>query len=261
MAAIPRKTQPIFGGSLGSTPSGNLSEWGSLATGGTALYSGDIADLMGTAAFLQGFNQSLIGNRSPTQADLAGLFYSITQQLACILQSGIPEWDPTGDTEYFQNQIARVGAVIYQVIVSGPVGATSPATDTNNWATLASTLSGPNMIRAFAVFDGTNTVGTDCTLLSSFGVDRVHKLATGKYRVDITSGVMTDGNYGFDGSAGTQNGQNPIAGDNNVICGGIFGGAVAVRTATQCVIYNWDSDVSGSGTLEDSGMISVEFFR
>ena len=61
MPAIPRKTQKVFGSSL--TPSGNVAAWGSTQAG-TTVYSNDPAVLQ-TAALLNGFNASVIGNRSP----------------------------------------------------------------------------------------------------------------------------------------------------------------------------------------------------
>lgn len=257
MPGIARKTQSLFGGSL--TPTGNLSIWGSLALNGAASYSGD-PNVLQSAAWLQGFNQSLIGNRSPTKEDLAAMFYTLTWQLGYLLERGIPEWDPSGNTNYYQGDLARVGSTVYQVTTAGPVGATSPASDTNNWATYSSTLTGPNLIRAFAVFQGNGAIG-NCTLASSFNVTSIAKTANGSYLATFPGGVFPDGNYGFAGSAGTPNGVQSAGGDNNVLCGGGVIGTTAIRTSTQCQFFNWEANDAGSGVLEDVSLGSIMFFR
>jgi hypothetical protein len=67
--------------------------------------------------------------RSPAQEDLNGLFLTITQQLAYILSSGIPEWDST--TTYYIGQFVRVGGVLYVSIADSNVG--NVVTNTNKW--------------------------------------------------------------------------------------------------------------------------------
>lgn len=255
MAAIARKTPQIFGGSL--VAAGNIAKFGSKAAGSPA-YSLD-PDLIQTARWLQGLANSLASGQSPYLQDLNGVFYVLSYLISYILERGMPEWDSSGGTNYYQYDMCRVNGTVYQCKVAGPV-TSDPTTATNDWQTYESTFTGPNFIRAFAVFQGTGTTGVDCTLFSAFGVDRVNKVGTGVYDVYFTSGIFTDGNYGFAGSAGTANGATGIGGDNNVICSGVLG-STGIRTSAVMRVYSWEANLAGSGAVEDSGMISVNFFR
>ena len=197
MPALPRKTQKIFGSSL--TPTGNLAVWGSLAAGSPA-YSSDLATIQSTA-FLSGFNSALVGNRSPAVEDLNGLIYLVTQQLAYVLQSGIPEWDTS--TVYYTGNYVRVAGVAYISLTDANVG-NNPVTDTNNWISLADSIA-PSPVtasaqaRAWVSFDGTQIPGTSggtLTVRSAYNVAAVNKIAgnTSLYQV-ILNGSFPDANY------------------------------------------------------------------
>ena len=141
MPSIPRKTQKIFGGSL--TPANNVAVYGSLAAGAPA-YPSTITDLAAiqSAAWLQGLTPALIGNRSPALEDLNGVFLVLSQQIAYLLQSGIPEWD--GATTYWIGQIVRFPgtALCFTSTVNNNL-ANDPSTDSNNWS--ASGTSNPSI--------------------------------------------------------------------------------------------------------------------
>jgi hypothetical protein len=130
MPAIARKPQSIFGSAL--TPVGNLGVWGSLKDGAAA-YSNDPAVLQ-SAEFQNGLNGALIGNRSPAQEDLNGLFYLLTYQLAYLLQGGAPEYDPV--TTYWRGQLARlIGTPFIAGSKTDNNTGHDPTADTNNWTT------------------------------------------------------------------------------------------------------------------------------
>jgi len=270
MPAIARKTQSIFGSSL--TPAGNLAVWGSLAAGSPA-YSGDPVTLQSLPAWPAGLASEVIGNRSPSLEDLNALFYVLTYQIAYLLERGIAEWDSTGNTNYYANDCARVGQVTYQVKpgVSGAVGATSPASDTNNWATFASGLKGPNMLSASVTFDGRGSIGSNCTILRGFNVATVLKVGVGQYLLTFTNAMSVDGSgngiYTFAGSCGPQNGVASIDGDNNLVTGfpGTYNSGTGLKTATQCLVGTWEAATRGPSAsyapfgFEDSSSVSVEF--
>jgi hypothetical protein len=127
MPAQPRAVQRIFGSAL--TPASNIAVIGSLAAGAPA-YSGDVKTIQSLAEFLSGFNAICVGNRSPAVQDMNALFYEITSQLAYLLQSGLPEYDP--DTVYFPNNVCRVGSATFTCLNNNIT--TNPTTDSVNWA-------------------------------------------------------------------------------------------------------------------------------
>ena len=133
MAEIPRKTQKIFGSAL--VAEGNVEQFGSLVAG-APVFSKDPAVIQALTAYLNGWSAGVVGNRSPVLEELNGLFLLLTQQLAYIFQSGVPEWDP--DTEYFIGNLARIpGTSIICASLSNSNIGNDPATDTNNWTSSA----------------------------------------------------------------------------------------------------------------------------
>lgn len=248
MPAIQRKTQKIFGQSL--TPSGNVAVWGSLAAGSPA-YSNDPAVIQ-SSAWLSGLNNALIGNRSPAQEDLNGLFLTITQQLAYILSSGVPEWDT--DTTYYIGQFVRSGAGLYVSIADNNLA--NAVTNTNKWAPYGSTIRGAATCSAWAVFDGINTVGGNARLIEAYNVSTVTKNGTGNYTVNFTI-PMTSADYTLTGSCGTENGQAFGSGDNGIVVGNIAGQGNAVRSTTACRLFTINPS---SLLVTESGCVSVQFF-
>lgn len=251
MPAITRKAQQIFGASL--TPAGNIAKWGSLAAAAPA-YSDD-PDLIQTAAWLNGLNNALIGNRSPAIEDLNGLFYVLSRQIAYLLQSGVPEWD-TGTT-YFTGQIVRgIGtAILYQSMTNSNVG-NNPATDTNNWQPMANLMVGQPMCRAWAVFDGINEsppASGFARVMSSFNVASIERQASGWYIVNFTT-PMPSANYTLGGSCGAEHGQSSSSADRAIISG-IALGLDGIRSATRCQVCTLYS-----GMPVASGCVSVFFF-
>lgn len=128
MPALPRVLQKIFGSALASAS--NIAKIGSLAAGAPA-YTNDVAQMQSLVQYLSGFNGINIGNGSPAKQDMNALFYMVTQQLAYILQTGIPEWEI--GTEYYQFNVVRRAGGLYTCLVNTLTGS-DPAIDSNNWA-------------------------------------------------------------------------------------------------------------------------------
>lgn len=120
--------------------------------------------------------------------------------------------------------------------------------------------SDPTAARAWVTFNG-NTG----TVLSSFNVSSITKVATGTYELNFTSN-LPNANYAWAGSAGEANGvavsgSNP--GGNNVIAGvGGAAGSTAVRTVSKLRVFCHQHAQSSSpdGLLEDATAICVIVF-
>lgn len=241
MPALPRKTQQIFGSGL--TPAGNVAIWGSLQAG-TPAFSDD-PDQIQSANFLQGLNGAVVGNRSPAMEDLNGLFLLVTKQLAYLFQSGLPEWDP--GTAYFVDGFCRKAGVVYISIIDDNLN-NDPASDTNSWVTLKSTLAPTgSTARAFVNFNG-NTGA----ILSSFNVASIVRTAAGCYTIDFAE-ALVDANYAVVATCGAGNGgsRSVPAGNNNHVS------RDAITTAAQFSIWIPKPDQLFG---EDADLVSVVVF-
>ena len=250
MSAIPRKTQLIFGGGL--VPASNVANFGSLAAG-TPTYSNDPAQIQ-TAAWLNGAVAALIGNRSLAWEDLNGILLVLSQQVAYLLQSGPPEWD-VGTTYWTGNICRGVGTnVLYCSVTNGNIN--HAVTDTNNWIPYGNAIQGPGIAKAFAIFDGINTVGSNARLIDSFNVSSVLKNAAGSYTVNFAN-PLNSGNYVMTGSCGSEDGQPYGGGDDGVVVGNLAGQGNAIRSASACRLFTINPT---SKALVQSGCVSVAFF-
>ena len=250
MPALPRKTQKVFGGDL--TPAGNVAVWGSLLAGSPA-YSGDL-DTIQSAGWLQGLNGALVGNKSPALEDLNGLFLVLTQQLAYLLQAGIPEYDPA--TTYVENGFARDGLDVYVSLVDDNLG--NALSDMIKWAPYTQKMRGPAVCAAWVVFDGINEGDPgDARIISSFNVSSVTRNTggTGRYTVNFDP-ALPSANYTVAGTCGTEDGQTWGAGDSGILITSL-NGVLAVRSASACRVFTVDA-----ATLAgvESGCVSVMFF-
>lgn len=153
MSSLPRKTQKIFGSGL--TASGNIAVIGSTAALSPA-YSLDLDTLQSLTAYLNGFAAQTVKNSDPVLQEFNALMLMITQQLAYILQSGVPEWDT--NTTYWKGQWARIpGTGVSCQSLSDNNTGHNPATDTNNWTTSQSS-------PAAATMSGSQSVAVDGSL-------------------------------------------------------------------------------------------------
>ena len=252
MPALPRKTQLVFGSGL--SPTGNVAKYGSLAAGAPA-YASTIQALeeIQTARWLQGFNGAVVGNRSPAQEDLNGALLVVTQQLAYLLQSGVPEWD--AGTTYFTDNIVRVGVILYASLTDNNI-AHDPTSDTNNWVPFLAKTKGSSICVAWAVFDGINSTGGNSRLIDSFNVDHIVMNALGSYTLHFGSALPTQ-NYTLTGSCGSEDGQPYGAGDDGVVVGNVASQGNAVRSTTACRFFTINPSTK---VLTASGCTSVQFF-
>lgn len=128
MAKLARVTQKIFAGNAQPT---DTAVFGTMKTQ-TPQYTGDIAQLMSNPAFLQGWGSAVEENFAPFMEEMTGVQKVFSQQIAYLLQDGIPEYDP--GTTYYRGSVVRSGNSWYESIVDNNTG--SAVTDTSKWVLL-----------------------------------------------------------------------------------------------------------------------------
>lgn len=123
---IPRKTAKIFGKNAASN---DMTVFGS-TLGGNTVYSSDL-DSIQSSAYETGWRDAVISNLNyPLLSDMNGVQHTVSQQVAYILQHGIPEWDVT--TTYYAYDLVQSGGKLYTSLTDSNTG--NLVTDTNNWA-------------------------------------------------------------------------------------------------------------------------------
>jgi microcystin-dependent protein len=131
MAAIPRVVHKIFGL---TGPSTKFVQFGS-TVGGSPVQTKDLASIAGLAAWLAGWQDSVIGAlRAPSMQEMNAVQLYHSTQVGYLFQSGIPEWE-TGTT-YFIGSVVRVGAYWYQALQDNFSAQMPPAAASNaywNW--------------------------------------------------------------------------------------------------------------------------------
>lgn len=200
MASIPRYPQKIFGGSL--TPAGNVAVFGSLLAGAPT-YPAAITDLdaIQSAAWLNGLEGCLIGNRSPTVQDLNAVLLTLSQQIAYLLQSGVPEWD--GATTYWIGQHVRYPgtALIFTSLVDNNL-ANDPAVDTNNWSSSGSSnpsVASMSTSQTVAVDGAAHLINFDAVEFDPFNR---YDVSAKKYTAPVPGAYLVTGNIQVDNADG-----------------------------------------------------------
>ena len=123
---LPRVTQKIFAENTET----NIGQFGS-AKNGSPFRTGDIQQIQALSAWGQGWDAAVISDRNyPPLEEMTGVQKVFSQQIAYILQKGMPEWDT--DTTYYQNDICRVGSLFYYSKTDSNTG-NNPETDNTNW--------------------------------------------------------------------------------------------------------------------------------
>lgn len=137
MAAIPRKLQKIFGGSL--VAANNIAQIGSTITG-TPVYSIDLDVIQSLSAYLNGFAAQVVnGTNSPVLEEVNAFFRMVTQQLAYLFETGIPEWNVS--TTYFKKSIVNDGnGRLYRSLTDNNLA--NAVTNTTHWIPYDTTLPG-----------------------------------------------------------------------------------------------------------------------
>lgn len=127
MAAIPRVFHKIFG-STGSTT--KFVQFGS-TVGGSPVQTKDLASISGLAAWLAGWQDSVIGAlRAPSMQEMNAVHLYHSTQMGYLFQSGVPEYE--AGTTYYTGSMVRVGLYLYQALqdnfsAQAPVAAASSA--------------------------------------------------------------------------------------------------------------------------------------
>lgn len=124
---LPRVTQKIFGENAGQ----NIGQFGS-ALAGQGNPTGDIEEIQALPAWEGGWNSAVISERDyPPLEEMTGIQKVETQQIAYLMQKGIPEWD--AGTTYFANvSFCQIDGLVYRSLTDNNLG-NNPATDTTNW--------------------------------------------------------------------------------------------------------------------------------
>ena len=123
---LPRITQKIFAENTKT----NIGQFGS-AKNGSPFRTGDIQQIQALTAWGEGWDAAVISDRNyPPLEEMTGVQKVFSQQIAYILQKGMPEWD--NGTTYFQNDMCRVGSMFYYSKTDNNTG-NNPDTDKTNW--------------------------------------------------------------------------------------------------------------------------------
>lgn len=133
---ITRKTAKLFASNAGGS---GVAAFGTTADGST-VFTTDIATIQ-NANFEEGLAAGIIAGtkRLPVYEEINGVYLTATQQIAYILQNGIPEYD--SGTEYFISSIVRKINTyeLYGSIGNNNIGNALPSAVTNaNWEYLGS---------------------------------------------------------------------------------------------------------------------------
>lgn len=128
MARIPRKTAKIFGVAAGAVP-GGIGVFGSLAAG-LPVESVDLSVIQAATEWSLGWGGALV-NHFPAQEDMNSIPFVLSQQIAEILQDGIPPYD--AGTTYFTNSLCMSGNILYISLVDNNVGNT-PISSPTQWS-------------------------------------------------------------------------------------------------------------------------------
>jgi hypothetical protein len=137
--------------------------------------------------------------------------------------------------------------------ISGNAATATTASSVSNGAITAAKLDGAQSgsapiygCRAWVVFDGTGSTGTNQTILASGNVSSVYKNGTGDYTVNFTTAIQ-DANYCVNATASLSSGDT-VGASFNPIEGSIATGSVRLR-------------VRATSTLIDRQVLSVAIFR
>lgn len=126
MAKITRETQKVFGSA--APAAGQFIAFGSLAAG-TPQYTKDLSAIQSLAAWTLGWSAATVGIKSPSLEDMNALFLTAFQQLAYIMQAGIPEWD--AGTVYYTGSKCMVAGEVYTSLTDDNLN--QAVSNTNAW--------------------------------------------------------------------------------------------------------------------------------
>ncbi len=142
MAKLPRVTAKVFASNAADT---DIGQFGSALTGSKVTTS-NISEIQALPAYETGWRGAVISNRDfPTLQEMNGLQKTFSQQIAYILQEGVPEYD-TGTTYYkggwckgLEDEVIS----LYESLVDDNLG--NPLTDETKWKKVEFSASGTSL--------------------------------------------------------------------------------------------------------------------
>lgn len=125
---LPRVTAKIFASNAAED---DIGQYGSALAGNKVLTS-DISEIQALPAYETGWRGAVLSTRNyPTLQEMNGLQKTFSQQIAYLLETGLPEWDE--NTTYWANtSFCQFDGKIYQSLTDNNIG-NNPTTDTTNW--------------------------------------------------------------------------------------------------------------------------------
>lgn len=115
---LPRVIQKIFG--MNADTDDAIAQFGSVIAG-QPTFTGDIEEIQALNAWNNGWVGSTITNkRYPTSEETTGINKVVTQQLAYLLQRGIPEW--SAEETYYTNSFCQADGTIYVSLTDNNIG-------------------------------------------------------------------------------------------------------------------------------------------
>lgn len=150
---LPRVTAKIFASNAAED---DIGQYGSALAGNKVLTS-DISEIQALPAYETGWRGAVLSTRNyPTLQEMNGLQKTFSQQIAYLLETGLPEWDE--NTTYWANtSFCQFDGKIYQSLTDNNIG-NNPTTDTTNWQ--------------YINFNGANQ---DLSNLSDLGIDFINQ--------------------------------------------------------------------------------------
>ena len=122
---LPRVTQKVF-----AQNAEKIGQFGS-AKNGSPFSTGDIEQIQALSAWNDGWSAAVVSNRNyPPLEEMTGVQKVFSQQIAYLLEKGMPEWDD--GTTYFKDDMCRVARQFYYSLTDNNIG-NDPTTDRTNW--------------------------------------------------------------------------------------------------------------------------------
>jgi hypothetical protein len=127
MAKIVRKNQKVFAGSV---PVSNVvAQFGSFKNA-TPNYSSDLDTVQDLDAWGEGWASAVVNNYAPPLQDFNAVFYTITKQLAYIMQNGLAYWN-AATTYYIGSLVSDDVGGVYMSLVDDNLN--QALTDGTKW--------------------------------------------------------------------------------------------------------------------------------
>lgn len=148
MAKLERKTQKIFGA---TSPSSEITAYATTLDT-TPTFTKDVAEIQNEAWEKGVFAGTDNGNQRPFAEDRNSVDYTITRQLAYILQAGIAEWD--AGTDYHLNDMCRIGNMLYISLANDNTNH-NPISSPNWWRSYTIDSEDAGMVGEIKMYAGT----------------------------------------------------------------------------------------------------------